>query len=112
MATKKSLVQVLDEWEGMVLALVALPALLAAGGVVLFQCLSWLKKGIWKPRHFEEFFNWLGIEFSSTGLLGLDKIIGWVFALPLSGGLVAVGVGLPVIIHSLYSYYTQGLRET
>ncbi|MBN9435014.1 MAG: hypothetical protein J0I45_21490 [Bosea sp.] len=72
-----------------ILVLLCLAPAAFAGLVILSQCIDWLKTGEWKSYQFAAGLEYAGFDHPKVGWAGVQKIIDWIFAWPLSVGLVA-----------------------
>jgi hypothetical protein len=65
----------------------------AAGLSVLgYQCLLWIKYGLWSPRAFRLVLELIGVREPLFAWQSAEKISAWICDLPLSGVLFAAGL--------------------
>jgi hypothetical protein len=77
--------------------LIQLPAIaLAVAGVFVFgsQCLWWVQDHIWYQKTLLDLWLDLGGSFRAVGSPARQHIVLWLLDLPLSGGLLIVGIAL------------------
>jgi hypothetical protein len=79
--------------------------LIGFGGVAVFgfQCLWWLRDGYWTQGRLGELWYQLGFPYPALSWAGIERIVLWIFDLPLSGGLILIAVIVGWIANSLSS---------
>jgi len=75
------------------LSLVGIGGFLLGLLIVAYKCLRWLHEGFWISTDIRTTLLWAGFKpTASTGELGLDKILSWLFDQPLELGLIVGGL--------------------
>lgn len=93
--------------------LVQLPGVACVvAGVFVFgsQCLWWIEDKVWYPKTFFDLWLDLGFTFREVGSPHLQSIVLWVLDLPLSGGLLLLGIALLWLGDRLKRTLTLGYR--
>jgi hypothetical protein len=65
---------------------------LCGGMVVLFQCLLWLRDGVWTKLELRTGLQAVGISEPTLDRVADQKILSWALDLPISGSLVVLGL--------------------
>ncbi len=80
------------------LGLIGIWTVIAAVLVLGYECVFWLRYGVWPGYKVFEFWIWAGLPMPETpGLLGVQKIIIWIMESSLVGTLLVGGVGLAYV---------------
>jgi hypothetical protein len=63
--------------------------------IVGWQCFAWLRSGHWFSVTVDDASRWMGmVDYPRTGWLGIDSLIDWTFASPVSSFAFILGIVL------------------
>jgi hypothetical protein len=68
--------------------------LLAAGGVLAWQCWTWLQTARWPAYSVRDLLDGLGVTLGRVSWTGVQMIVDWVASSPAPGALLVIGMGI------------------